>query len=114
MIINKTKGTTISQKEMICRTVFSQARGLMFRPKQNLVMVFPRERRISLHMFFVFYPIDVLIVNAKMKVVEIKKNFKPFTFWTPQKEGRYVVELARCGEYEIGDLISLKNHKDEK
>jgi len=107
MIKNKNK--IISKKEIICRDIFSQARGLMFRRKQNLVMVFPEERKISLHNFFVFFPIDVLIVDEKMKIVEIKRNFKPFTFWSSKKKGKYVIELGTKGEYEVEDIIRLKN-----
>jgi len=66
----------------------------MFRKKQNLVMVFPNERKISLHMFFVFYPIDVLIVDDQMRIVEIKRYFQPFTTWKSAKKGKCVVELG--------------------
>lgn len=87
--------------------MFSQALGLMFRKKQNLLMTFPKERKISLHMFFVFFPIDVLILDKNKKIVEIKKNFKPFTFWNSKKNGKYVVELAYPYEYEIGEIVKF-------
>ncbi len=108
MIINKTTGKVISQREMVCDSFFSQARGLMLRGKRNLVMVFPSERKISLHMFFVFYAIDVLIVDSAMKIVEIKRNLKPFRVWNSSQKGKYVIELAGKGEYEIGDSIEIK------
>lgn len=80
----------------------------MFRPRQNLVMVFPEERKISLHMFFVFYPITVLIVDKKGKVVEIKENFRPFTFWSSTEKGQYVVELGiKLGGVKVGDKLKL-------
>jgi len=53
-------------------------------------------------MFFVFYPIDVLLLNKHKEIVEIKKNFKPFTFWTSKEKGKYVVELAFPEEYKVG------------
>jgi hypothetical protein len=84
----------ISEKELYCTSLYSQARGLMFRKKQNLIMEFSSERKISLHNFFVFYPIDVLILDQNKKIVDIKKNFKPFTFWTSSVKGKYVVELG--------------------
>ena len=93
--------------------MFSQALGLMFRPKQNLVMIFPKERKISLHMFFVFYPIDVLIVDEKMRIVEIKRNLRPFTVWNSAKKGKYLIELARQGIYGEGDFIDLMCHQDK-
>ncbi len=107
MIFNKTKGKVISHQEIVCRTFFSQLRGLMFCRKNNLVMVFPTERNISLHMWFVFFPIDVLVLDAKRKIVDIKKNFMPFTFWSSSKKGKYVVELVVPGEYHQGDVVSF-------
>ena len=105
MITNKTTNKTISEKEIICKSFFSQARGLMFRKKRNLIMVFPQERKIKLHNFFVFYPIDVLVLDKDMKIIEIKRNFRPFTFWNSEKRGRYVVELSKSCDSKIGDLF---------
>ncbi|HLD40431.1 MAG TPA: DUF192 domain-containing protein [Candidatus Nanoarchaeia archaeon] len=108
MITHKTTQQTISNEEIVCDSFASQARGLMFRSKQNLIMKFPQEKKISLHMFFVFYPIDVLLLNQKKEIVEIKKNFKPFSFWNSQEKGKYVVELAFPGEYKVGDRVEIK------
>ena len=95
------------ENPLICKSIFFQARGLMFRPKRNLVIVFPKERRIKLHMFFVFYPIDVLILDKDKRIVEIKRNFRPFTFWNAQKKGKYVVESAYPKEYGMGDRLEF-------
>lgn len=108
MITHNTTQKTISNEEIICKSFYSQARGLMLRKKQNLIMKFSIERKVSLHMFFVFYPIDVLILNKNKEIVEIKANFKPFTFWNSKEKGKYVVELAFPGEYRVGDRIELK------
>ncbi len=110
MIINQTRKTIISQQERICTSFLSQALGLMFRPRQNLLMIFPEERKISLHMFFVFYPIAVLVVDKNWRVVEIKENFRPFTFWTSKEKGKCVVELGRKHPVvKISDRIYLEH-----
>jgi len=86
----------ISDNELICKSMWSQARGLMLRRrKQNLIMVFPKERKISLHNFFVLYPIDVILLNKNKEVMEIKENFRPFTFFTPKNKCQYLIELAK-------------------
>tara|TARA_Y100000310_G_C20565550_1_gene755286 strand:- start:242 stop:601 length:360 start_codon:yes stop_codon:yes gene_type:complete len=111
MIINK--GQVVSRKEKYCNNVFSQGLGLMFSKRKNLVMVFNKERKISLHNCFVFFPIDVLVLDSDKKIIEIKKNFSPFTFWNSVGKGKYVVELAFPGEYCVGDVLvieKLKNH----
>ncbi|HLC90388.1 MAG TPA: DUF192 domain-containing protein [Candidatus Nanoarchaeia archaeon] len=108
MIINKTNNNIISETEVKCRSFCSQARGLMFRRKQNLVMTFNQEKKVSLHMFFVFYPIDVLLLNKNKEIVEIKRDFKPFTFWNSKEKGKYVVELAFPSSYQRNDKIELR------
>ena len=59
-------------------------------------------------MFFVFYPIDVLLLNRKKEIVEIRRNFKPFTFWKSKEKGKYVLELAFPEEYKLGDKLEIK------
>ena len=107
MITNKTKNLTISKKEITCKNFLSQSVGLMFRGKQNLLMIFSKEKKISLHNFFVFYSLDILVLDKEKKIVEIKKDFKPFTFWKSKKEGKYVVELGFPSEYKIGDQLGF-------
>lgn len=108
MILNKTKHKTISEKEIVCKNIFFQSLGLMFHRKHNLIMVFPKSRKVSLHNLFVFFPIDVLLLDQDKKIVEIKRRFKPFTFYTPKNECKYLVELAFLGEYEVGDVLEIK------
>ncbi len=69
MIRNLTQKVTISQQERYATTPWQWMWGLMFRSRQNLVMVFPTSRKISLHMWFVFFHIDVLIVDEQRKIV---------------------------------------------
>lgn len=72
-------------------------------------MVFPEERKVSLHMLFVFYPIDVLVVGEDLKIKEIKRNFQPFTFWSSKEKGKYVVELAPPHSIvNVGDSLVFK------
>ncbi|MBR9683270.1 hypothetical protein GOV03_01905 [Candidatus Woesearchaeota archaeon] len=110
MIINRTRKNILSQKENYCNNIFSQGWGLMFSRRKNLVMMFNQERKIKLHNFFVFYPIDVLVLDADKKIVEIKQNFKPFTKWNSDKKGQYVVELGTPTNYVIGDQLEFEIH----
>ena len=111
MLKNITRKTTISRKTKHCNNIFSKGFGLMFSKKTNkaLMFDFKKEKIISLHMLFVFYPIDVLFLNKDKKVVEIKENLKPFRFYTPKKKARYVVELlngvVKSSRTTIGDSI---------
>ena len=98
----------ISKEEIVCKTRLQMGRGLMFRSdRKNLIMYLTKERKVSLHMFFVFYPIDVLLLDENKKIIEIKRNFKPFTFWSSVKKGKYLVELANSYSYELGEKVEF-------
>jgi hypothetical protein len=97
-IVNKTKKTKLADKHRICRSAGSKARGLMFTneasvKKASLVFEFGKERSQSLHMFFVFYPIDVLFLDEKRNVVEMKQEFRPWRVYNAAKNAKYVIEL---------------------
>lgn len=98
----------ISRKERVCKGLFSQGLGLMFRKKHNLIMIFNKPRKISLHNLFVFYSIDVLLLDENFKILEIKRRFKPFTFWSSTERGKYLVELAFPSKYEVGNVLEIK------
>ena len=78
--------------------------------EKSLVFDFKKEKIISLHMWFVFYPIDVLFLDNDKRVVEIKENFKPFRLYTPKNKARYVLELpdgsVRESKTRVGDRIN--------
>ncbi len=109
MITCHSKDLIISQKELVCFSFLSQARGLMFRKKQNILMVFNEERKISLHNFFVFFPLKVVLLNTEREVVEIKNDFWPFTFWNSKEKGKYLLELALPTpvELKVGDKLNI-------
>ena len=98
MIKNKTKNFVLAKNKKILFSVFSKAKGLMFSKKltdTGYIFIFSKPRKIDLHMFFVFFPIDVLFLDENKKVIEIKEHFKPFTFYISKNEAKYVVELPQ-------------------
>ncbi len=112
MIINQTTKQVISREEMVCTSWLSQVRGLMGRRERyNLIMIFPRERRVSLHTFFVLYPLDIVILDSTLKVMEIKRNLKPFSWWKSKGKGKYVLELGNSSAAMIspGDQLIINN-----
>lgn len=94
-------------------TAFQKFLGLMFRfkVKKPIVFFFKEEQLIPLHMLFVFMPIDVIFLNAKREVVELKQGFLPFTFYNPRRKAKYLIELANGAikrqRINIGDKIGF-------
>ncbi|MBI2576022.1 DUF192 domain-containing protein [Candidatus Woesearchaeota archaeon] len=112
MIRNATKKTTIADEYRRCSSPLSKSRGLMFSPKpKTLLFTWPKEKKIPLHMLFVFFPIDVLFLDKERKVVELKEDFLPFRFYFPAKKAQYIIEAPRTtiagSKTSIGDIITF-------
>ncbi len=111
MIRNKRTRRIISYKEIRANNLFSQGHGLMFRSRQNLIMVFTVLCYVSLHNFFVFYPLEILVLDSRMKIIAIKEEFKPFTFWSfRDQKAKYCIELGlekSKGLCKIGDVLEV-------
>jgi uncharacterized protein len=112
MLKNKRNKKILEMHPKFCKNNFSKGLGLMFSKKpKTLIFVFNKEKIISLHMFFVFYPIDVLFLNKNKKVVQLKENFKPFKIIIPKKPAKYIIELPnntiKKTNTKIGDILSF-------
>ncbi|MBW2998815.1 DUF192 domain-containing protein [Candidatus Woesearchaeota archaeon] len=95
-------------KGIICGTLWSQFRGLMFSKKKTLIFEFKRSSRINLHMFFVFFKINLYFLNENKEVIEIKKDFKPFTIYLSKKKARYVIESPNKLNLNVGNVVEWK------
>lgn len=95
--------------DKFCKNMFSKGLGLMFSRRKNIVLEFKKAQRIGLHMFFVFYPIDIMFLDANKKIIEIKRNLKPFRVYTSQKKANYIIEIGKeRKKLKINDLIRFQ------
>ena len=97
-ITNANRKSVVAKSFKICRSAGSKALGLMFSDEAKvkraaLLFEFGRPGFQSLHMFFVFYKIDVLFLDANKQVVDVKEGFRPFTVYNSSKRSKYVIEL---------------------
>lgn len=112
-VYNKTRRLVLSEDACRADSFFERFKGLMFSGPSDMVLVSPREsiRESSIHMFFMRYPIDVLWVDGRGRVVDALEKvapsslFKPWTWriYRPVKPAKYVIELGK------GDLSETKN-----
>lgn len=112
-VVNKSKKSMITPECSPCKTIWQHAKGLMFTfsMEKPLLFAFGKEGRHGLHMLFVFYHIDVLFLDKRRRVVDLKENFRPFTFYAPKRPCLYVIELPagtiRKSKTSIGDAIEF-------
>jgi len=108
----KIKNKVLVNEVVFCRSLLSKAIGLMFTRKikdKGLIFVFDKEMIQCLHMFFVFYSIDVLFLDKEKKVVDMKKEFRPFTLYSSKKKAKYVIELpsGTIKDIKIGEKLEF-------
>lgn len=117
---NVNRNTLIAANSRVADSVLSRAVGLMFSKPTEAAMIlsFPKETNVSLHMFFVFFPIDVLFVDSSMKVVELVKSLAPFTTYSAGKKVKFVVELPAGSiaksRTRIGDQLAFLKVVEKK
>lgn len=87
---------------LFLRTPLQQAIGMMFSKPKNLFFIFKKEKRLFVHNFFVFFPIDLIFLDKNYKVIEIKKNFLPFTIYLSKKKVKYLIE-GRNLNYKLNE-----------
>ncbi len=116
VLFNKTCKKIISKNVRFAITPLQKMRGLMFCRKPDYALVFrtrfPGRASLSIHMFFVFFSIDVVYLRNNC-VVDVKKGVRPFTlFLLPAKESDTLIELPvgliERGKICVGDVLELK------
>lgn len=111
MIRNETKNKIVCDDFSMREGLLGQVLGLMFSGHRNLVFLFKKKRKVDLHNFFVFFPIDVVFLDDKKKVIEVKKAFRPFRIYKSKRKAQYVLELeeglVKKGNICIGDQLSF-------
>lgn len=104
------------KKVKFARNTWERTKGLMFEEKKNfdyaLIFEFPMESRIgtSLHMLFVFFPIDVLFLDKKQVIVD-KVTLDPFIpNYTPRKAAKFVIEMpkGKASKAKLGQKVEWK------
>jgi hypothetical protein len=113
MITNTTTKTELASMQTMCKNPFMRSKGLMFTPlliDRGYIFVFPKDVLAAIHMFFVFYPIDIMWLSADKKILEFRERVLPFTFATPKVKSRYFIELPsgtiKETKTKVGDSIS--------
>jgi len=107
------KGKVLSEGVVFYRNPFLRALGLRYSLKPKpVVLVSPSESvsGCAIDMFFVFFSIDVLWLDSRYEVVDLRRNVKPFSFpIKPKVPAKYVVEIppGLVGDVFVGDKVSF-------
>jgi uncharacterized membrane protein (UPF0127 family) len=113
MITNATKNTVIATAHKKCRNILAKTFGLMLKSQIiPLVFIFRKEKIIPIHTLLVRKTIDLVYLNRKLQVVDLKENLIPYRFYTPKARAMFVIELPEHSiansNIELGDIVSFK------
>ena len=114
-IRNRSTGRTLASRVVRCDSFFSRGRGLMFRRplEEDEVYLFALGREsvvdASIHMFFVFFPIAVIWLDARKRVVDkvLARPWRPF--YAPRRPARYFLEghPGLLHKVQLGDELEF-------
>ena len=103
----------VSSKDRImledCVTFRKRFIGFMFQKKKIKVgKRFPKCN--SIHTFFMFQKIDVIMADQNNKIIAIYPNFKKGRIILPKRCVYYTYELplGTCKKYQIGDYLKIE------
>lgn len=116
MLVNQTTEQKLAGQVKLCDTYWKILWGLMFRrtldPDQVLVFCYRRESIVetTVHMFFVFFSIAIVWLDAERRVVDkaLAKPFRPF--YASRKPAQFYVEGAPrlLEEVQVGDQLAFE------
>lgn len=97
----------ISIEVKMCNKFFSRFKGLMFTRNFDYSLCFPKCN--SIHTFFMFKPIDVIMTDKDYNILYVYKNFKPYKIILPKKHIYYTFELPTdIFSFNINEKIKVE------
>lgn len=92
-----------------CLTFFTRLKGFMFQMEPIVTgKRFPKCN--SIHTYFMFQRIDVIMTDKNNKVIKMYPNLKSEKMIFPKRGVYYTYELplGSCDGYKIGDVLKIK------
>jgi uncharacterized protein len=108
LVKNLTRNTILSSDAKLCRSLWDQLLGLL-NPENPRTLIF--KSRFGIHTLLLKKSIDLIILDNDYKVVKLKSNLSPnsFFFWNLKYD--LIIELPegsiKKSKTEHGDNINL-------
>lgn len=105
---NTTKKTTISTNTVLAKSIKERTKGLLGEKHPRSIMI---NTRFGIHTIGMKFPIDVLVIDKKEHVVDIRTELKPNSLFIWHPKYSKVVELPegtiKKTKTKIGDLLKI-------
>lgn len=97
------------------RTPWKQAVGLSFsKRRRNMLFLFPFERIWEFWMLGMFYPIKMIFIDSKKRVIDIQEaeplslNPRTWKVYVPKRKCKYVLEVPAKSKHKFKKGDKLK------
>ena len=91
----------------IYKNFWNRFKGFMFKKNIDFCICFPHCN--SIHTFFMFNKIDVIMTDKDYNILYIYKNLKPFKVILPKKNIYYTFELPTSTlNFKLNKKITIK------
>jgi hypothetical protein len=117
VVYNVTKETFLGLRVKVADTVWGRLVGLL--GKRSLdsdsgAWIVPAN---SIHTVGMLFPIDVVLIDKKFKVVGVRELVRPFSLTRPILKAESVIELAAHSIFksrtEVGDQLLIERRKEQ-
>jgi uncharacterized membrane protein (UPF0127 family) len=109
--INVTKGVAIASELEVATSFAARSQGLLGRaglkPDTGLLI----DPCSSIHMWFMRFPIDVIFLDKKNRVVGLRRNVKPWGMawsWRGAKTIELPVGVIASTRTQLGDIVAFQ------
>lgn len=91
---------------------FKRMVGLTLSRRKNMLFIMDYDSRWSMWMFTLRYPIKMIFIDKKKKVVDIKEGVpitsdpKTWKVYTPEEKCKYILETPFDLKVDVGDKLS--------
>lgn len=107
MILNKTTDELINIKITYADNFFKRFKGLMGKRNVDFAVLFCNLKNSGIHTHFMMIEIDVYFLD-KNKVIFEKASLKPWKFYNPKKDAKYILETRKNElKLKIGDKLEF-------
>ncbi len=110
--MNRTRGTVLGTRVSLADSWWLRLRGFLFRPEPRVgegILLTPCN---AVHTWGMTFPLDVIFLDARGKVLEILEELPPGTVPDRVRGGRYVLEVPvgtiKATGTAVGDDFSWK------
>jgi|GEM_PF-406643 len=110
-------GRVVAKRIVYCNDILKKGTGLMFRSRNALkdkawLFPFKRPRRVCITMILVFYPIDIIFLDNRNRIIELKEDIRPFQNYTSKEKIYSFLELSKGSirKFKIkeGNFLKIK------